>query len=101
MTEVGGDRILPILQADLEERSGEYIHWDKLRRLAEPDGLNHREWWLGLKMNRQQLYRDLPLLDAEGENFVYAVPDIVFEGLHHVEPALQRRDRDGGHRHRR
>jgi len=85
MAEVGGDRILSILQADLKEHSGEYIHWDRLRRHPKPDGLNHREWWLGLKMNRQQLYRELPLLDAEGENFVYTVPDVVFEGLHHVD----------------
>ncbi len=85
MVEVGGDRILPILQADLKERPGEYIHWDKLRRLPEPEGLNHREWWLGLKMNRRQLYRDLPLVDADGKSFVYAIPDIVFEGLHHVD----------------
>ncbi len=35
MTEVGGDRLLPILRADLKERGGEYIHWDKLRRLPE------------------------------------------------------------------
>jgi Fic family protein len=85
MSEAGGDRILPILQAELKERPGEYIHWDKLRRLSPPDGFNHREWWLGLKMNRQQLYRELPLRDTDGESFVYAVPDVVFEGLHHVD----------------
>ena len=32
---------------------GDYFHWDKLRHLpAPPDGLNHLEWWLALKLKR-------------------------------------------------
>jgi Fic family protein len=83
--ELGADRILDILRADVEERSGEYIHWDKLKHLKPPAELNHREWWFGLKVNRRQLYREIPLSDPQGENFVYAVPDLIFQALHYVD----------------
>jgi Fic family protein len=84
ITEIEGDRLMTILQTDLGQR-GSYPHWDKLRHLDPPGDLSHREWWLGLKMNRRSLYRELPLLDTVGEPFVYTVPDIVLEGLHHVD----------------
>ena len=29
-----------------------YLHWDKLRHLSPPDGINHREWWMVLKLSR-------------------------------------------------
>ena len=46
---------------------GRYLHWDKLRHLAIPDGLlSHEEWWLRLKLSRLGLQRELPLLDAGG-----------------------------------
>ena len=85
IAEISPDRLLPVLEADFKERSGEYVHWDKLKRLPEPGGFSHREWWLGLKMNRRPLYRELPLLDADGASFVYGVPDVVLEGLHRVD----------------
>jgi Fic family protein len=85
IAEIEADQILRILRADVEEDSDEYIHWDKLRHLRPPEDLNHREWWFRLKVNRQQLYRQLPLVDPDGRNFVYAVPDVVFQALHYVD----------------
>ncbi len=85
ITEIDSARIVPILNAVGGERSDGYIHWDKLRHLQPPADLSHREWWFGVKFKRQQLYRDLPLVDPEGKRFVYAVPDSVFQSLHHVD----------------
>ncbi len=38
-----------------------------------------------IKLKRQPLQRPIPLTDPEGENFVYAVPDLVARRLHHVD----------------
>lgn len=64
---------------------GQYMHWDKLRQLTPPTGIGHEEWWLGVKLARIQLYRELPLRDAAGRPFRYAVPDIVYELLHKID----------------
>jgi Fic family protein len=64
---------------------GQYLHWDKLRQLTPPSGLDHEEWWFGIKLARTQLYRELPLKDAASRPFRYAAPDIVQELLHKID----------------
>ena len=49
------------------EPPGDYPHWDKLRHLKPPDGLSAEEWWLGIKLKRGGLLKDIPLLDKEGK----------------------------------
>lgn len=83
--EIDSDRLVPVLQSDSQEGPDDYAHWDKLRHLKPPGDLNHREWWFLLKFRRQQLYRELPLVDPDGLNFVYAIPDLVFQALHYVD----------------
>ena len=62
-----------------------YLHWDKLRHLTPPEGLNHEQWWLRIKLGRAQQYRRLPMADKNGNPFVYSVPDDVMERLHHID----------------
>ena len=65
---------------------GRYLHWDKLRFLAVPAGLlSHEEWWLGAKLARKGLYREVPLRDAPGRPFVYLLPDRAQEALHRID----------------
>lgn len=64
---------------------GQYLHWDKLRHLTPPAGLSSEEWWLGVKLARAQLYRELPLNDASGRSFKYTTPDLVQELLHKID----------------
>ena len=64
---------------------GEYVHWDKLRRLMPPAGLNHKQWWMAIKLSRQAQYRTLPLNDTSGKPFVYMLPDRVHEALHRID----------------
>jgi Fic family protein len=64
---------------------GEYLHWDKLRHLKPPEGLTHEEWWLGAKLARRPLMRDLPLKDGEGRAFGYSIPDAAQELLHFID----------------
>ncbi len=64
---------------------GQYLHWEKLRHLAPPCGLNHEEWWLGVKFARSGMYRELPLKDIAGRPFKFTMPDIVQEKVHVID----------------
>lgn len=64
---------------------GDYYHWDELRHRAPPEGLSHKEWWTGAKFARSQILKPIPLLDANGEPFRYALPDPVLRLLHEVD----------------
>ena len=68
-----------------ESSSQGYLHWDKLRHLAPPSGLDHEQWWLATKLARAPLMRKLPLTDPFGRPFMYAVTDEVLEMLHLVD----------------
>jgi Fic family protein len=62
-----------------------YLHWNKLRRLDPPEGLNSDEWWLKIRLARSADTRPLPLKDAEGNRFGYTLPDMVLQHLHHID----------------
>lgn len=64
---------------------GKYRHWDKLRYLVPPNGLSLKEWWLGIKLSRQSLYRELPFTDKHGSPFVYALLDTIHHRLHQID----------------
>lgn len=64
---------------------GKYRHWDKIKHLTPPEGLNHEQWWLGIKLARHQQARETPLQDAHGKPFWYTMPDMVLEMLHKVD----------------
>lgn len=65
--------------------SGQYLHWDKLRYRIPPEGLSHRDWWLGLKLRRQALARKVPLLDKFQSHFTFSLIDPLQESLHFID----------------
>ncbi len=65
--------------------AGKYLHWDQLRYLKPPKGLSLEEWWAGVKLSRQSLYRELPFTDSTGKHFQYAPFDLIFEHLHEID----------------
>jgi len=73
------------LRAGSAARRGEYLHWDRLRRLPAPDGLTHREWWLTIKLARHDGLRALALTDATGQPFRFSVPEVALEALHAID----------------
>jgi Fic family protein len=77
------DRFREVLATRI--RDAEYLHWDKLRHLAPPEGLTHEEWWLLLKLSRNAARRELPLTSPEGRVFSYGLPDCVLRLLHLVD----------------
>lgn len=51
------------------EVRGVYEHWDHLRHLTPPQGLDVEQWWLGIKLARQSRYKALQLRDKFGKPF--------------------------------
>ncbi|MDD5349403.1 MAG: Fic family protein [Chthoniobacteraceae bacterium] len=64
---------------------GEYLHWDKLRRLPMPEGWTPEELWTAIKFKRGSALKHIPLLDKKGMTFVYGVPDEVARQLHEID----------------
>ena len=64
---------------------GRYLHWDELRHRTPPAGVNHEQWWWGIKMARLAQSQVLPLLDKAGEPFLYAMPAPVVRALHFID----------------
>ena len=60
-----------------------YLHWDKLRREPLPEGLNHRQWWLALKLARQG--KPVGLLDKAMRPFSFCIPEVVMAELHEID----------------
>ena len=63
----------------------QYLHWDKLKHYSPPSGMNHREWWLMLKLSRRDALKPIGLTDKAGMRFQFAVPGVVQEELHQID----------------
>ena len=76
---------IPELMSAGPAPGGKYRHWETLKRVKPPDGLTSEQWWLGIKIARSSMMRQLPLLDLAGRNFTYSSPDSVLEMLHQID----------------
>jgi Fic family protein len=88
--ELGGkldaDALVATIGAPVDPRTRErYLHWDKLRRLDPPDGLNSEQWWLQIKTAREFELREIPLTDSDGNRFRFGLPDSLLRSLHHID----------------
>jgi Fic family protein len=64
---------------------GRYLHWDELRQRTPPAGVNHEQWWWGIRMARLAQSQLLPLEDKAGEPFLYAMPAPLVRALHSID----------------
>ncbi len=74
-----------LAEASRSEASGKYKHWDVFRHLPPPAGFTRQEWWGATKFVRAAALKELPLRDAAGQPFRYAVPDPVAQRLHEID----------------
>lgn len=81
------ERVLRALNTPPDPRSSEkYLHWDKLRHLDPPPGLNREEWWWRIKVvERRPSLRELPFQDRQGTPFQYSLPDLLLRKLHRID----------------
>lgn len=65
--------------------NGHYLHWDELRHRTPPEGLNHRIWWLALRLARSVNAHALPFRDKKAEAFTYSLPEPLLKNLHEID----------------
>ena len=70
-------------------KSSDYLHWDQLRYRTPPEGLTHREWWLGIKLSRWGSRRDIPLIDCSGTPFRFSITAPMLESLHRIDLGMR------------
>ncbi len=82
-----GDRLLKVMRAPADRRSSEqYLHWNKLRHLTPPRGLDSEEWWWRIKLlEREPNMRLLDMESTDGSPFKYNLPDALLRSLHHID----------------
>ncbi|MCO6430696.1 MAG: Fic family protein [Deltaproteobacteria bacterium] len=87
MFEEGPDRLTKIIQAAQNRtfKTEPYPHWDKILYLTPPEGLSHKEWWLGVKIQRNPGRKKIPLRDAQRRYFSYVLADPIPERLHEID----------------
>lgn len=64
---------------------GRYVHWDKLRRLPLPEGVDAGDIWNYLKLNRSIQQKPIPMKDTGGAPFVFCLPDQALEMLLQID----------------
>ena len=65
--------------------NGQYLHWDELRHRSPPEGLDHKAWWLALRMARSSNAQELPFQDKHGKPFSYSLPEPLLKSLHEID----------------
>lgn len=79
-------RLRAVLDTDVRATvEGHYHHWEKIKAQAPPEGLDVREWWLGIKLARSRSWRELKLRDSQGRPFRFAMPDGAWAMVHEVD----------------
>jgi Fic family protein len=86
LLQIDGARLMEIMGVSGEKGlGGSYVHWDKLRHLSPPPGINHEEWWLAIELARQPSLQEIPLCDTAGRPFSYGTPAAAQRLLHYVD----------------
>lgn len=79
-----GSELLRIIGIEKMSLKGRYLHWDELRHRHPPEGFNHEQWWLSMKLARgSSTY--VPLRNATESLFHFSLPTIVQEHLHYID----------------
>jgi Fic family protein len=83
---LSADELVAAMRAPVDPRAGQrYLHWDKLRHLAPPNGLSAEQWWLKVKGARAGELRVIPLTDPGGTPFSYGLLDSMLRQLHYID----------------
>jgi len=79
------DKVSEIFLAAEPTPKGRYLHFEELKHRSPPDGLNHEQWWLGIKLARSVALKLLPLKDKNGVPFKYMLTPAMHEALHIID----------------
>ena len=78
-------KIAQIFSVKPTDHKDRYLHWNQVQYKVRSDGLTAEQYWLGTKIARRALLKEVPLFDKEHREFRFATPDIVQRLLHEVD----------------
>lgn len=85
MKRLAPEEVGAVVATPAPDKNKRYVHWDKLRYLQPPPGLSSEQWWLKIKLARNNERRKLRLTDTDGRPFGFTLPDLVLRHLHHID----------------
>ncbi len=62
-----------------------YLHWDQLRHRQVPEGLNLKQWWHFIKVQRVATSKNITLPDNQGNFFSYNMTESISQALHGID----------------
>ena len=81
--------ILSVMEQAAEEamNTDRYLSWQDMRHRYShgPEGMTLEQWWLGIKLHRQQARMKLPLCDSLGRPFTFAITGLIQKKLRDVD----------------
>lgn len=80
-------KLIRIFSANIgpTDSKGRYLHWEKLKHLAPPEGFTSDEYWFATKTARQKILKEVPLVDKLKHPFYFCVPDTLQKELHWLD----------------
>ena len=76
--------LLKLLTMPIPENR-KYHHWDKIRYIDPPNGLDREQWWMVIKANRLSRRKMLPFYDKNHNQFNYILTDEILRYLHVID----------------
>lgn len=85
----GGFVVNTFLRKDVQElvrsTNEKYLHWDKLRHLPLPKGLNAAQSWAAIEIARQPQFRSIPLTFGKKSKLKFWIPPQHHEWLSRID----------------
>ncbi len=87
LTQTKPERFLQLVSTNLSsDTDKKYAHWNDLIHLQPPSGFSHEEWWLSIKLRRNQQRKPVDALhDDAGKPFQFQITDSILEELHKID----------------
>lgn len=87
MKQVKMERLGELISASFVPDDGKkYPHWNDLIHLQPPSGFSHEEWWISIKLRRNQQRKPVDALhDDAGKPFQFQITDSILEELHKID----------------
>ncbi|WP_353571160.1 Fic family protein [Candidatus Albibeggiatoa sp. nov. BB20] len=73
------------LNIGMTDTKGRYVHWEKLKYHIPPKNFSSEEYWVAIKLARQNVRKEIPLQDTKGMPFGFCVPDSLQKQLHWLD----------------
>ncbi|NWH06727.1 Fic family protein [Desulfobacter latus] len=81
----GPDFLTYLKTCNAVDEKGRYLHWDKLRHHAPPEGLTVEQWWAGIKLIRLNQSKKLNFESKDGISFNFTKTDEIEEQTHWLD----------------